>query len=53
MFEKIKESLSAYIEQALREYGLVIALLLIGFLIGWNVKFLFADRKYLNQIKIG
>ncbi|ASV29844.1 hypothetical protein [Maribacter cobaltidurans] len=47
----IKKSLSEWIEQALQEYGLVIACLIIGMLIGWYGKLLFADRKYNKQIQ--
>lgn len=51
MVNKIKNALIKSIEQALEDYGIVIACLIIGMLIGWYAKVLFADRKYNKQIE--
>lgn len=48
----IKEQLKNYIQQALTDYGLVIACITIGIIIGWYLKLFLADRKYNRQIKI-
>lgn len=48
----IKEKLAEAVEQALSEYGLVIAILLIGMFIGWYGKALIADRRYIKQINL-
>jgi len=48
----IKKELSGYVEQALTEYGLVIACIVIGIVIGWYGKLFLADRKYNKQINI-
>tara|TARA_R100000149_G_C5791816_1_gene83015 strand:- start:184 stop:483 length:300 start_codon:yes stop_codon:yes gene_type:complete len=48
----IKEQLGNQVEQVLSEYGLVIACLVIGIIIGWNFKVWVADRKYNKQINL-
>lgn len=52
MSETIKDQLNNYIQQVFSDYGIVIACLVIGILIGWYLKLFVADRKYNQQIKI-
>lgn len=43
---EIKGSLSALLEQVLSEYGINIAFMVIGLILGWYLKILLADNKY-------
>lgn len=50
--EKVTTLLDEYVKQAFENYGLVIALLVIGFVLGWLFKTFVMDWKYNQQIKI-
>lgn len=50
--ESYKEMISKCVEDALKEYGLVIALLIIGYTLGWFARFLLSDKKYFKQLEI-
>ncbi len=52
MKENIIEQLNGAIIKAFSEYGIVIACLVIGIIMGWTFKTLFADRRYEKQIKL-
>ena len=47
-----KEKLSGAIDYLFAEYGIVVATLTIGFLIGYYFKFLIIDRKVYKQIEL-
>jgi hypothetical protein len=56
IFLKIKSDVAIgvnyYIKYAFENYGLLIAFLVIGFLLGWYGKILLSDRKYQKQIEL-
>ena len=52
MKDKVLDNLSQLVEQALSDYGLVIACLIIGMLVGYYGKMFITDRKYNKQIII-
>lgn len=49
---EVKIFLSKYLEQAFNEYGLIIAFLVIGIILGWHLKLFLADRKFIQQINL-
>lgn len=50
--DEFKTLLSYYIKQVFEEYGLIIAFLVIGIFIGWYMKLILADRKFIEQINL-
>jgi hypothetical protein len=50
--QKIKEYLNVAVESAFNEYGIVIACLTIGAIIGWTFKAWVADRSFRKQIEL-
>lgn len=50
--KQIKKLFFDWVEEAFNEYGIVIASIVIGIVLGWQLKFLLSDRKYYKQIKI-
>lgn len=52
MNNTLKDELNKYILEAFSEYGIIIAVLTIGIVIGWYLKLFVADRKYNKQINI-
>jgi len=47
-----KKLISVYVEKALTDYGLVIALLILGYVLGWYARYLLSDKKYHKQLEI-
>lgn len=50
--EELKKQISNCVEDALSEYGLVVALLIIGYILGWSARYLLSDKKYFKQLEI-
>lgn len=49
---EFKKQISKCVEDALNQYGLVIALLIIGYILGWSARYLLSDKKYFKQLEI-
>ena len=49
---EVKTFLVEQLEQVFNEYGLIIAFLVIGIIIGWYLKLFLADRKFIEQINL-
>lgn len=52
MDKGIKKVLAEWMNQTFNEYGLVIACIVIGMIIGWSFKAFIADRKYEKQVNL-
>jgi len=52
MKDDIFKALGQHIETVLNEYGLVIACIIIGILIGYYFKMFVSDAKYMKQINL-
>ena len=50
--EQVQSLLSENIDKAFENYGLIIAVLVIGIILGWSFKAYILNRKYEKQIKI-
>lgn len=49
---EVTTGINHYVKYAFENYGLVIALLIIGFVLGWYGKLFLSDRKYQKQIEL-
>jgi len=52
MKNDILKALGNHLENALNEYGLVIACIIIGILIGYYFKLFVSDAKYMKQVNL-
>lgn len=49
---EVTTGVNYYIKYAFENYGLLIAFLIIGFVLGWYGKLFLSDRKYQQQIEL-
>lgn len=50
--DAVKLKIVELVNQVLNEYGVIVATLIIGILVGWYSKWLLSDRKYIKQINL-
>lgn len=49
---EVTKGINYYVQYAFENYGLLIAFLIIGFILGWYGKLFLSDKKYQEQIKL-